>query len=301
MLSGVTRPKRVVQTFKPPDQWRESPPGLGDFVRGACHLFEWLHPLGIDLRVDVSRTEFAGLIEQDPAVFHHGEAAAIGAAAEYFEPADHRRLRRRIKDFARSDETELFVCTNVGEWDRLALPEATRRFASGFYRFTGPVESLRATALQTPEYEVLSVRCGDDFFNQDEPPPPATRRVVETIIETHILPRAQRPLVVTSDCHALKTDLARRYAMLTLPHRSRHGAYGEALPVAADLCVLRHSRFNYHINVWADWWSGFSHYTSLIFQIPSMNFRLPDFSREEVTASGRLLTARPWWRRWLVR
>jgi hypothetical protein len=264
-------------------------------------LFELLHPLGVDVRFGVGATGFAGLIEQDPAVFHAGDASRSSAAAEYFEPSDHRRLRRHLKDFVRSDETELFVCTNLGDWDRLALPEATRRFASGFYRFTERVESLTAAALPTPDYEVMSVRCGDEFFNAEHPPSPQLLRVVETIIETHILPRAQMPLVVTSDCHALKLDIARRYGLLTLPHRSHHGAFGDALPVATDLCLLRHSRFNYHINAWADWWSGFSHYTSLIFEIPSMNFRSPVFVKEELTAAGQLLSARPWWRRWLAR
>jgi hypothetical protein len=52
---------------------------------------------------------------------------------------------------------------------------------------------------------------------------------------------------------------------------------------------LKNSRFNYHINAWVGWWSGFSHYTSLIFNIPSMNFRAPKFAREQITASGELL------------
>ena len=287
--------KRVIQTYKAPGQWRQSPPGVGDFIRGACHLFEILQPLGVELRLDVSGTEFAPLIEQDPAVFHAGEASSIAAAAEYFEEHDHPRLRERLTAFARSDETELYVCTNLGAWDRLVLPEATRRFAAGFYRFTGRVESMKAAVLDAPAYEVLSVRCGDDFYDAPDALPPADMaRAIDNIIEKHVLPRAGSPLVITSDSHALKRQLSRQYGMLALPHRSQHGAFGGALPVAVDLCVVRNARVNYHINTWADWWSGFSHYTSLIFQIPSINFRSPRFWKEEVTASGRLIRER-WW------
>ena len=83
--------------------------------------------------------------------------------------------------------------------------------------------------------------------------------------------------------------------MAMLPHRSQHGAFGTVLPVAMDLCMLKRSRFNYHINVWSDWWSGFSHYTSMIFKIPSMNFREPRYAKEEITAQGQLTTDRRWW------
>ena len=110
-----------------------------------------------------------------------------------------------------------------------------------------------------------------------------------------VLPCARAPMVVTSDCHELKLELARRYGMIALPHRSQHGAFGNALPVAIDLNMLKNSRFNYHINCRADWWSGFSHYTSMIFRVPSMNFRSPHFAKEEITAQGQLVAPRRWW------
>jgi hypothetical protein len=40
------------------------------------------------------------------------------------------------------------------------------------------------------------------------------------------------------------------------------------------------------VNLWATWWSGFSHYTSLIFAIPSLNLRAPEFQVEAVGAHG---------------
>jgi hypothetical protein len=290
--------KRVIQTYKAAHQWIGTPPGIGDFVRGACHLYELLQPLGIELRLDVSRTGFARLIEQDESAFQAGDDHRIAAAAEYFEESDHKTLRRRLRAFAKSPEPDLYLCTNLGAWDRLTLPEATREFIAKFYGFTADVERHTVAALQARDYEVLSVRCGDHFYRDPAARLPDTDALrIRSLIEQHVLPRRQLPLLVTSDCHELKIDLARRYGMLTLSHRSGHGAYGDERPVAMDLCTLKHSRFNYHINTWADWWSGFSHYTSMVFRIPSMNFRSPRFATEEITSEGRLLARRRWWHR----
>lgn len=280
--------KRLIQTYKPPQQWRGSPPGLGDFVRGACHLVEKLQGSGIELRIDISQTDFADLIEWNEAVFHRGPEDRVATAEEYF--VDHAALHTRLVAFLHSDETVLYICTNLGAWNRPALPANVLDFIRGFYRFTNEIERMNRQALNLAEYEVLSIRCGDAFYTdptamvQDDKLP-----VIFSLIEQRILPRTQLPLVVTSDCYELKRELARRYGMRTLPHRSQHGAYGNALPVALDLCLLKNSRFNYHINSWATWWSGFSHYTSIIFGIPSMNFRAPNFVQEEVTAVGEFL------------
>jgi len=285
--------KRVIQTYKAPHQWVASPPGLGDFVRGACHLFEWLHENGGELRIDVSQTGFAALIEQDQSMFQAGEEGRIASAEEHCE--DHTALHNRLTAFLRSDETELYLCTNLGAWDRLTLPDSTRHFAGKFYRFSDQVEGMNAQALKVPDFEVLSVRCGDRFYG-DAAGTVSNRKArrICSIIERHVLPRAQAPVVVTSDCHQLKVALADRYGMLMLPHRSQHGAFGDVLPVARDLCLLKSSRFNYHINAWTGWWSGFSHYTSLIFKVPSMNFRAPRFDKEEITAQGQLIKAPRW-------
>jgi hypothetical protein len=283
--------KRVIQVYKAPHQWINSPPGLGDFVRGICHLVEKLRGSGIELRVDVSQTGFAALIDQDPEVFQSGDEQRIASAQEYF--VDHVALHDRLVAFLHSGESELYVCTNVGAWNRPTIPDDARAYARRFYSFNESIEQAVAQALPAPNYEVLSVRCGDQFYND-----PGGRvhtdiePVIHSLIEQQILPQLQFPLVVTSDCHELKLALQNRYGLQALPHRSQHGAFesGSALPVAMDMCMLKHSRFNHHINTWATWWSGFSHYTSVIFQIPSANFRAPQFVRESITAQGELLT-----------
>ncbi len=287
--------KRVIQTYKSPGRWVNDPPGVGDFVRGTCDLFEKLQNTGMELRIDVSQTGFAGLIEQNESIFQAGDETRIASASEYFDEEDPLALDERLARFRHSDETELYLCSNLGAWDRLTLAESTRAFIGKFYRFNNEVERLTAEALQARRYEVLSVRCGDRYYsdpaaqvNDEE------RRRITSIIERHVLPRATLPVAVTSDCHELKVDLGRRYGMMNLPHRSQHGAFGNVLPVAMDMCMLKNARFIYHINIWADWWSGFSHYTSLAFTIPSMNFRAPHFAKEEITAQGQLVKSGSW-------
>jgi|GEM_PF-3673232 len=280
--------KRVIQTFKAPQQWTNTPPGLGDFVRGICYLHEILQGSGIELRVDVSQTEFVDLIEQSPSFFWIGAKQSIANAEEHF--IDHPAAFDRLKEFFESDETEFYISTNIGNWDRVEIPEKTLQFARNFFAFTPHVEHLNANQLASKEYETLSIRCGDVFYKDPSIGLIEEAKVqIRSIIEEHVLPRAIHPIAVTSDCYELKQELAKRYGMMSLPYPSQHGAYGNALPVAMDLCLLKNSRCNYHINIWAGWWSGFSHYTSMIFHIPSFNFRMPDFAIEEVTADGRLI------------
>jgi hypothetical protein len=279
--------KRVVHVYKGQGQWLQSPPGLGDFVRGTCHLFERLEGTGAELRVDLSQTEFAPLIENDPAFFQTGEPSRIAGAEEWFLATDD--VGARIDRFLRSSETELYLCTNLGAWDRTKLGDRTREFVKKFYRFTAPVTEATAGFVQG-NYAALSLRCGDKFYGEKgEATDPAMNRRLFGLIEKEILPRlGQSPLVVMSDCHPLKCELVRRYGFLASPYASQHGAFGNVLPVAVDLNVLKHSRCNYHINAWQSWWSGFSHYTSLVFGLPSVNFRTPLFVREEVTPAGGL-------------
>jgi hypothetical protein len=279
--------KRVIQTFKPSGEWRNSPPGLGDFIRGACHLHEMLNHSGIELRIDVSRTGFARLLVQDPELFIAGDPQRIAQAEEYF--TDHVAMRARLQAFLASDETELYICTNAGAWNRTTLPERTRAAMQGFYRFVPEVENALAQGLPVQDYEVLSIRCGDRFYGADGRPDDGIFRTICSLIENDVLPAASHPVVVTSDCHELKLDLARRYGLLMLSHRSRHGAFDdEVMPVAVDMCLLRHSKANHHINAWASWWSGFSHYTSILSDVGGLNFRAPLFACEAIGAEGSL-------------
>ena len=279
--------KCVIQTFKPSNEWYSSPPGLGDFIRGACHVHEMLEGTGIEMRVDISRTGFARFIEHDPALFHASSAEAVAQAEEFFN--DEVALRLRLQAFLASDETALHVSTNAGAWNRTTLPERTRVAMQGLFRFTADIERELAQGLPVQHYEVLSVRCGDRFYGADGRPDDVAFRTICNLIERDVLPAAAHPVVITSDCHELKLDLARRYGLLMLAHRSRHGAFDdEVRPVAVDMCLLRHSRANHHINAWAGWWSGFSHYTSMLSGVGGLNFRAPYFECEAVSAEGGL-------------
>jgi len=280
--------KRVIQTYKSPADWRNSPPGLGDFVRGIVHLSEALEGSGIEFRVDVSQTDFFSLIIQNTAYFQAGDATRIASAEEYF--VDHQALLQRLEAFSKSDEEDLYICTNLGNWNRTTLSKSACDFGAQFYQFTDTVERKLKTDLPVTQYEVLSLRCGDNFYDGSSIHVKSELdSKIYNIIDNIIIPNSQAPIVVTSDNHAVKLDLVKRYGFLALPHHSQHGAFGNVMPVAMDLCMLRDSRFNYHINSWATWWSGFSHYTSLIHQIPSMNFRAPNFQKEQVSADGQLI------------
>jgi hypothetical protein len=273
--------KTIVQVYKSPQCWKNGPPGLGDFIRGICHLYELLHNDVIALRVDIGQSDFFQYVEWDETFFFRGENYNVCQAEEFF--VDHVSLLKRIELFKKSDEKLLFISTNFGDWNRTCLSFYVVDFVSKFYNFKKLITTELAKDLTVAEYEVLSVRCGDVFFGD-----PAAKisdkqfNLVCTIIERTILIRSKYPIVITSDSYALKCELARRYNMLILPYQSQHGAYGDMSSVALDLCMLKNAKFIYHINLWATWWSGFSHYTSLIFNIPSMNFRAPDFAIEEV-------------------
>ena len=277
--------KRLIQTYKAPKDWVNSPPGLGDFVRGITHLIERVHGSNIELRIDVSQTEFANLIIQNPDIFQTGDPAHIATAEEYF--VDHWKLEERLLAFSKSEESELYICTNLGDWNRIKLPSIARDFTSHFYNFDKVVVDKLISQLPVSHYEVLSLRCGDSFYGQSSDDLNFTLdSFLYKIIEEQIIPNTRAPLIITSDSYSVKLALASRYGFLLLPHQSQHGAFGNVMPVAMDMCMLRDSRFNYHINSWATWWSGFSHYTSLIFEIPSMNFRAPKFFKEEITTFG---------------
>lgn len=281
--------KKIIQTYKAGKQWHRSPPGLGDFIRGTCHLFERLEGTGCELRVDVSQTEFAHLIKDDPTFFHLGEEHKIASAEEFFEAHEHPGMHAYIDRFLSSQAEELYLCTNLGDWNRTSLPETTRAFVSKLYCFNETVTRSSVEQLKQPDYEVLSIRAGDQFIGQEGNSVDDTlKQRIFRLVEKKILAVSTFPIVVMSDSYALKCELADRYGFMMFPHVPQHGAYGNALPVAIDMNLLRHSKFNYHINAWQTWWSGFSHYTSLIFLIPSANFRSPSFIKEEITPSGNL-------------
>jgi hypothetical protein len=225
----------------------------------------------MEIRLDVSMTEFAGFIRQDPEYFVASDPDRIAAALEDFHP-DRTRLHAKIDELLASDATDLVLCTNVGASRRPSLPANVRDFARHFFDFSPAIHEANLTAFGEGPYSVLSVRCGDEYFGTENKTPPDTiRQLLFRTIEKRILKLSTCTVVVMSDSSALKKELGARYGMRYLDNLPQHGGFGNVEPVVRDLDLLKHSCFNYHINAWQTWWSGFSHYTSLIFEIPYLN------------------------------
>ena len=289
LISKLQKKKRIIQVYKGPDQWINSPPGMGDFIRGSIHLHELVKDLPVEFKIDISQSDFANYINYDPILFQIGDRKSIQNAEEYF--VDHNSLRERIVDFLKSnDEFDLYICTNYGSWNRLALPSQEKEFIIPLFNFFEDVISQINNEINIQEFEVLSIRCGDNFYSNQKKLLINNLDNLFKIIETEIIPNSERPKIITSDCYELKVMLAEKYKFKFLGHRSEHGAFGGANSVVKDLEILKRSKFNYHINNWATWWSGFSHYTSLIFDIPSMNFRTPLFEKEIINPLNTIST-----------
>lgn len=274
--------KRIIQVYKAPHQWINSPPGLGDFIRGACHLHELLSTQNIEFSIDISQSDFHNHIIQDDRLFSINDSEDIKNAAEYF--TDHISLINDINQFLNSFETTLFISTNYGNWSRVNLPLLTKDTMKMLYVFNDSICFDVSSNIPINEYEVLSIRCGDKFYgNPESALEHSLTSKIFNIIENFILPNLQSPLVVTSDSFHFKKLLSDKYGFLMLPHQSEHGAFNSSCyPVCMDMHLLKNSNYIYHINAWANWWSGFSHFTSQIFSIPSLNFRAPEFQSENV-------------------
>lgn len=298
--------KRVVQVYKPPGRWRhQQPPGIGDFIRGLCVLYEVTQKFGIELRVDVSLTEFADLLQFDPTFFHAGDPARIVAAREY-DASEGIELVSDIWSLAQSEtDDELYVFTNAGAWSRADMPDDMQQFVRKFYAFNDALRSENDEWLGAADYSVLSIRCGDKYFGKSEPGRLPRRRLaaLETVIKRDVLPTVQhRPLVVMSDSAWVKEYVGRKFGMKAVPGIPQHARDGSVYPVARDLDLLSRSKFNYHINVWANWWSGFSHFTSLAFGIPELNIvgplGAPPIAKLRATIAGRFPALRKLVQRW---
>lgn len=245
-------------------------------------LFESLKDSGVELRLDISRSDLSQWIRQDPALFCIS-STETGSAEEYFDTPGHLRLISGLEQFKRGQAIEFPVSTNLGDWFCGCLTVQARSYIKPFYNFVPAVTDVCAALRGGGPYEVLSIRCGNRFFgNPDELPAENDRNRVIDLIEREILPTVKAPVVIMSDSLALKTELARRFGFRTSSLLPEHCGLDGAFSTCVDLDLLRHSMRNYHINLWAPWWSGFSHFTSLIFSIPSTNWRSPDFAREEV-------------------
>src|SRR5882724_20807 len=227
--------KRIVQVYKAGPDWVGVPPGLGDFVRGICHLYEKVQRYpDLELRIDMSQTGFFDLIEFDKEVFQVGDPAKIASAQEYF--INHEALHKRFDEFVRSEESELYLCTNLGDWNRTTLPPEIRIFAQKFYRFRPSVHDTNREALGENPYAVLSIRAGDEFYGEKASDVGRELKArLFALIEKRILQNTPYPLVVTSDSFQLKRELCDRFQLKMLTHVSQHGAHGNVEPVARDM------------------------------------------------------------------
>jgi len=281
--------KKLIQVYKGLNQWGSvGPPGFGDFIRGVCHLYEkFENNPDIQLYIDLSQSEFSQYIIGNENILYQGDQEKIISAPTYF--VDHEALNLRLEEFCNSSEEELYLSTNLGDWSRLQLPSSVKEFAKKLYAFDPNIENEVLNTIGTRQYAVLSIRCGDHYFGGSSPHElNEIPQTICTLIEQEILPKIQVPILVTSDHYELKLLLAKKYGFLKLDHKSEHGAYGNVLPVIKDLCALKNSSHNFYINTWTGWWSGFSHYTSMIFGIPSSNFRSPEYRPEHISSVGEL-------------
>lgn len=280
--------RRVIQFYMTPALSKRLQPGFGDFLKGCCTLFENLRGSGIELRLDISRSDYSRWICFDPETFCVSEADP-SEIEECYEPDEHLSLAARLEQFKHQQSAEFVVSTNWGDWSRRTLDEDARAFMRRCFAFVPAVTEASAPIKGEGAYEVLHIRCGDRFFNDRTGlPDDAARNRLYSIIERQIIPTAGAPLVIMSDSLALKNELCERYgfrASLLLPEHLAFG--GNAFSTCVEVDLLRHSSRNHHINLCYDWWSGFSHFTSLIFSIPSVNWRYPVFAREFVPADGR--------------
>jgi hypothetical protein len=89
--------KTVIQVYKPSDWWQNSPPGWGDFIRGTCHLHEYLNLHGIALKIDISQTQYKQFITTESEIFNAGTADQIKSAGEFFH--DWAPLIERLEAF----------------------------------------------------------------------------------------------------------------------------------------------------------------------------------------------------------
>lgn len=270
-MSIANTRKTVVQVYKAGSDWHNStPPGIGDYIRGLASLDELGREFGFDVVSDVSQSDYAKAVDQDQPLFHVGDPAAIRKAGEYF--TDHNALLVDLWRFvAKQPDEVLYISTNLGHPQRGYLPDETRRYLRQWFNFRPEVSVREALSLLPQSYGVLSIRCGDIFFKTGGALSPPHRKLVLETIEDEVAPVAPARMVVMSDSEDMADLVAKTFGFLRAG-RSEHGGLSGAASVCRDLDLLANSGKNFHINAWANWWSGFSHYTSLICGVPSINF-----------------------------
>jgi len=297
--------KNITHVYKGMHGWVDRPPGIGQFIRGSCYLHEILNSRQVDFKIDISGSKLSQFICDDDEIFSLKKYHNKIKAREYFaaDIKNHGRLVDDLNQYLASESTELYLSTNVGSWDRVRVPSETKDFIRRFFHFREIVENKFKKIVATEDYEVLSIRCG---YPQHQEISSLDAReqltITARIIEEKILPQIERPLVVSCDSYEFKKMLAKRYGFLVLPHNSKHDGFSDvAESLAMDMLMIKNSKFNYHVNVFADKWSAFSHYISIIHDIPCSYFRMPHFIEEIIPdathfrklKSDKLITASP--------
>ena len=284
--------KKITHVYKGVNDWIDRPPGIGQFIRGSCYLHEILQSRQVDFKIDISSSKLSQLIFEDDDIFSKKKYDNKIKAKEYFaaDIKNHGCLVEDLNRFLLSDNIDLYLSTNVGSWDRVSVPSTTKDFIRKFFNFREAIEKKFNKNVAPEGYEVLSIRCGypqhSELSNLD-----SREQITLTtrMIEENILHQAEHPIFVSSDSYEIKKTLAKRYGFLALPHNSKHDGFSDAAEsLAMDMLLIKHSKFNYHINLYAEKWSAFSHYISIIHDIPNSYFRLPNFTEETIPDSIRV-------------
>lgn len=272
--------KKVINIYKNSNHWLNRPPGIGQFIRGSCYLHEILQPRGVDFKIDISSSKLSYFISDDDEIFSTNKYDSNIKVKEYFAESirDHGLLVDDLNDFLVNKNLQFHLSTNVGAWDRTDIPVNTKNFIRKLFQFRSEIHQKFKKTIAPADYEVLSVRCG--YPQHREIAKLDARGQLDAavrLIENQILPQIGHPLVISSDSHELKISLMKRYGFLALSHQSTHDGYNDhSEAVAMDMLLLKNSKFTHHINLYADKWSSFSHYISLIHDVPSGHFRLSD-------------------------
>jgi hypothetical protein len=268
--------KKIINVLKAPNQWGEGviPSGIGDFVIGCINLYELALAENWDIKIDISQTPLADLIIQNQEIFQTSLADEVVNAPVFKNPKKENILEAIKSSFEIQGLENFYLHTNYGFKRRNNLPAALKEWGKKFYCFNDEVSRMAEKITGSGDYSVLVIRCGDYFFQKessnlvDEKNAP---RHIINMIERYLPELHGKKVFIMCDFDDLKIFLSNKYNFSVMPHKASHGASGSMQSVAIDLAILKNSQQNIHINAWAPWWSGFSHYTSLIHSIPTIN------------------------------
>lgn len=284
--------KTVINKYKQGPSWQTRHPiGIGDFIRGCCFLISKSHELGFDVEVDLSSTDFAEVIQSfnNPLLRqrHQDQSTCDSEELLNFEIDNlDSVLHARLSDFIDSNSSEWLVTTNAGWWGADKLSPAVKEKIRDLYRFSPAVVNYVRTINLPSAYNILAVRTGDEFKTSSHDYINTTTRVaqLEKAIKKSLRIQPHNPTVLMIDSESLRERLSNSFNFITLPHKAHHGCNNGGFYVAADLHVIKQASAISQINLFGQWWSGFTHYTALIHDIPILHMR------REYSKNFRLVT-----------